>query len=448
MKTLQIMTMSGGVFSDTMISSVNRYLEEKGKDYRIQVQKIGEAYMDEHMANPSGKWILQKFKEAKDTQAPLDLIEINVTLSTLPSNTQLIDAGYVMPLTDFYNSEDGKRLKAAYPKALWDTCQTRGIDYVFPTCPISQAEIPGYYLVNKELAEKYGIDVSNWSYDYWNHEEELLKVWEGEQTTPNFYLFPLWYTPFQLPFASSIFEGSYLCAPYVYNEETKKVESLFQNKAFREELAFSNKMDKARKAYTRPSSQSGAERVCFIDSYHPADPDKWIVVGRGSMPLHFVMKKGWAIPTWSKNKKEVCDLMTLLGTDPDLNRLIFEDQTSPGTIDMPPWGNPWLYYEDVGAPDLLRYSNVAQTLEEANALYEKWPRSGIYGKTFETAKVQEQINKIADEIGTPLLNKGNFYALDPDELQRRAEACGLNEIIDCLNEQLEPHQNTEEETGR
>lgn len=437
---IQIHALGTSFFTDAQVDRINAHLLRLGRSYRIAVQTPGTTYMDEHRnQNPPSSWILDYLSAAKANKAAVDLIDIHQTIATLPTATQLVDLGFVTPISDFFETADGAAVRAAYPPPVWESMQIRGTDYLFPGKCQFGIHVPGSLRVNRALAEKYGLSVENWSYDLWAHEPELTAVWEGEKDTPNFILFPAYEMIHSLPHITPVESVSHVCSPFVYNEKTGRIESVFEQADYRKALAFAQKWSAEQKIYSR-NIRPDLPPTTFIQTdsafLPPADPAEWITLDAGSRPLSRIVYSGWAVTAWSPHREAVYDLMTLVCTDPEVNRLIFEDEAHPGPVYGTAWGNPWLYHAHADHPEQLKWTYASQPTESAAAVFDAWPRSGIYGKTFETAAVVQEMNAIADQLALDLLTNINYDTIDADALQKKTEALGLKTVIDHLNRQL------------
>ena len=110
----------------------------------------------------------------------VDLLETGIPTWAEPYDTDK-DAleGRLLPLDDYLNTKEGKKIKDAVPEKIWDSYKINGKQYSV----ISPGLLPDktVYIWDKELAEKYNVHPENWDGDLWKYKEELLKVAEGEK---------------------------------------------------------------------------------------------------------------------------------------------------------------------------------------------------------------------------------------------------------------------------
>ena len=105
----------------------------------------------------------------------VDLLETGIDTWENPYDTNK-DAleGRLLPLDDYLNTKEGKKIKDAVPEKIWDSYKINGKQYSVVS--------PGFlldktvYVWDKELAEKYNVHPETWDGDLWEHREELLKV--------------------------------------------------------------------------------------------------------------------------------------------------------------------------------------------------------------------------------------------------------------------------------
>lgn len=115
----------------------------------------------------------------KDNQV-VDLLDTGMMFweKSYDLNQDILEGKFI-PLDDYLNTEEGKVVKQAFPEAVWDAYKTDGKQYTF----LSMGFVPAKkaYIWDKKIAEKYDVHPEAWGEDLWKHEEELVKVLEGEK---------------------------------------------------------------------------------------------------------------------------------------------------------------------------------------------------------------------------------------------------------------------------
>lgn len=106
---------------------------------------------------------------------------LNVGLSTWEKTYDLtrevLDQKLIC-LDSYFETKEGKKLKATLPQNIWDMYKVNGQQYTI----LSTGYPPLYtaYIWDKTLAQKYQIHPETWDEEIWKYKEELEKVYNGE----------------------------------------------------------------------------------------------------------------------------------------------------------------------------------------------------------------------------------------------------------------------------
>ena len=173
----------------------------------------------------------------KDGQT-VDLLETGLYTWEKPYDTDK-DAleGRLLPLDEYLNTKEGKKIKDAVPQKIWDSYKINGKQYSV----ISSGILPEktVYIWDRKLAEKYNVHPETWGENIWEHKEELLKVAEGEKKAgrKNFATVSglLSYAE-EIPKTTRALGSLY---PIIFRENTDKVEAefLYETSEYKRNLA-------------------------------------------------------------------------------------------------------------------------------------------------------------------------------------------------------------------
>lgn len=82
-------------------------------------------------------------------------------------------------LDKYYETEEGKKLNAILPERLWELYEIDGELYTVLCMGFGVSKT--VFVWDTELAQKYDVHPEEWDGNIWSHEEELLKIYNGEK---------------------------------------------------------------------------------------------------------------------------------------------------------------------------------------------------------------------------------------------------------------------------
>lgn len=341
--------------------------------------------------------------------------------------TAFIRHDLIANLDHLMETPAGQKLKNSYPEAVWQTLLTDGRQYLLPGSMVLPPDLTANYWINRPLAEQYGIDTENWGEDIWNHRDELLEVWAGEHTAGNFELIVA--SEAVRPEQTPVLKGGE--NSLIFNEISGQFENYYDDPSVQAFAAFYRGL--TADGYMSPEKQYTATR-CFIAQSLPpgcsgdAAASDYEPIGEEVRSYFYNdFESNLAVSSWSRHPQDALELIRILYTDPDLNRVLIE---TDGRAERDPEGRCLIYW--LGNPFL--YDGC---LETADAAFEVQTKSGLYGRTLDFSGLTDELNAVFDfrllhsfghKPGTELYQPAG-WAAELNEL-------GLAHIVDTLNSRL------------
>lgn len=187
----------------------NQILKEKGYPYQVEFS-------------------------TKEENKKVDILDIgsNLWKKTYNDIKPIVDKK-VIPLDSYFQTKEGKKLKATLPQNVWDAYKVNGKQYgVLST---GYAPFQTAYIWDKTLADKYQIHPETWTEEIWKYKEDLEKVYNGENKNNFLTTAYLWKT------LSCPLEYTYVlghCYPLVINEkeDLTTAQFLYDSEKYRENV--------------------------------------------------------------------------------------------------------------------------------------------------------------------------------------------------------------------
>ena len=156
--------------SESAVLHLNSYLEQQGKPYYVTFLPVE---FDDFGMQTDYAEKLEKLLQSDQN------IDIFYTGSVKSNYDYFIENGYLLDLTDYLNSDEGKAFYESLPPDRWQTASRNGRIYG------ASGYIGGYitprcYLVNRSLMEKYGFTEKDFNCPLSEMEEMFKTVKEGE----------------------------------------------------------------------------------------------------------------------------------------------------------------------------------------------------------------------------------------------------------------------------
>ena len=387
----------------------------------------------------------------------VDLLETGIDTWENPYDTNK-DAleGRLLPLDDYLNTKEGKKIKDAVPEKIWDSYKINGKQYSVLS--------PGFlldktvYVWDKELAEKYNVHPENWDGDLWEHKEELLKVAEGEKKAgrENFTTVSglLLYAE-EIPETTKVLGLLY---PIIFRENTDKAETefLYETPEYKRNLAG------MREFYKMGLWRPEIETVRTAESFLSIETQFWsknAYLGFRESDFwdthevkELYTEKLWelslncietGITTESKHPEEAFDLLCALYTDKDLvNAIEWGDEENYEVVDgkaVKPMSEgeyiPRLY----AGNQLLGYVEV----NEDNKLKENFPKeierakvSKISGFRFSGKEIEKELEEVVALNNLVYSGSAEEVIKNMEQTIEKYKQAGIDKVIAEWNRQF------------
>ena len=387
----------------------------------------------------------------------VDLLETGIDTWENPYDTNK-DAleGRLLPLDDYLNTKEGKKIKDAVPEKIWDSYKINGKQYSV----ISPGLLPDktVYIWDKELAEKYNVHPENWDGDLWKYKEELLKVAEGEKKAgrKNFATVSglLMYAK-EIPETTGAMGVMY---PIIFRENTNKVEAefLYETPEYKRNLAGMREFYKAR--LWRPEIESERESEYFLsvetifwskNAYLGFQkPNFWDThevkeIYREKVWELSIALKETGITTESKQPKEAFDLLCALYTDKDLvNAIMWGSEENYDVVDgkaVKPMSEGEYIPSSAAGNQLLGYVEV----NEDNNLKEIYPEefentevSKALGFRFSGKGIEKELEKVVALNSLVYSGSGEEVIKNMEQIVEKYKQAGIDKVIAEWNRQF------------
>lgn len=400
------------VYESEILSSVdtadlNRALAEKGYPYRLSIEnrtpELRSGYIHHYFPD-----------SAADGTAPdLIILSSGATAFQMPLDHFVAD-GLVADLTDILNAAPNRPLYERYPERLWTALQVNGRQYALPGEPSWRYGNAACW-VNRQLADRYGIDISGWSTDIWTHREDLLKVWKGERDNPRF---SLMFAPrLHIPAAPALTPAAGSWVPVVFDEAAGRFKCLYEDetyvKSFRfaqslvdaDQLTYINGADTFFIAYQQPADHAA--------DYEPIEP--------GVCKLYQPFNSMICVPAASQHQAAAVDLIRILYTDEAIHAAFQSAIQAKGLALVQP------FLSDAERAAAFEY-------------YASFESSALLGQPISTAECADEMAAVVeimlDVRRRPALGTKET-AINPETDLALLKAAGIDTVIDCLNRQLD-----------
>lgn len=367
-------------------------------------------------------------EQLRNEDVPADVIILNNNGYTPISEPAHVYAGLglIQPLDDWLKTDAGQAVSSAFPEMAWQGLMRDGYLYGLPGGIQDRFVAQPYYWVNGKLAEQYGIDISDWGADFWNHRDEMIRVWTGEHEKGPFQLI-LWSS-----FAGEIFPhmtaAGYL--PVVFDENQGVFKSLYADGGYRDFVGTCRDFQEAGYLPQNWDQLWDTPDCFFLRWPHPEWRNWSDFVAVGPIADHYRddFESIVTFPSWSRQTDAALELMRAVYTDPELSAAMIS-----GDLKWDPAAGILSPYYVLGNP---YWHEAVRSWAEREA--EERPRSGLYGRALDLSEHLDAVDalfrfKTRQSADHQMLGSPNY---DPEQLLEEMRAAGLDEVVDALNGQL------------
>lgn len=407
---------------------VNEYLDLLGKDYAVYFKILP-------YTSDDGDYIdLVKMKIANGE--PMDILysaEITEDSAMTFSYHSYVLEGFYEPLDEYFaNTEIGRKLYNQMSVNYWQLLSVDGKIYAADGSS-GNYSYPSGYCVNKELAEKYGFDITKPI----SEQLDILEAVKKNESDCDVVFFPV--KMGNSAYYPEVFEG---LKGIVYDYDSDSLIRLTDDKSFLERLSEINAL--ARAGYVNSSNNMRAKR--FFISFAAADAITVDEVGSEALKYHYddtpievinvysKSKMSFKVPntatgvcSYSQNKDMAFDLLATVMTDRYLNDLlvggengqsfqVFSDKFKNEAVssiisDNKPENYNLMYLSDVDETELPPFIGFCFDVSPVDKEYGQ-VRSIMMSYDFAQARTTNEIlsdvNKKLDEAGiNAVLNEVN-----------------------------------------
>ena len=387
----------------------------------------------------------------------IDLLETGLYTLEEPYDTDKdVLEGRLLPLDEYLNTKEGKKIKDAVPQKIWESRRINGKQYsVIAAVGLPEKTV---YVWDKTLAEKYNVHPENWDEDIWKYKDELLRVTEGEEKSgrKNFTTVSglLLYTE-KVPETTKALGILY---PIIFRENTNeiKAEFLYEIPEYKKHLTGTREFYEL--GLWKPEIEFERETECFLSVETQFQTKNAYLGFRESnfWDRHEVKElcteKLWelsfggaetGITTESKQPDKAFDLLCALYTDKDLvNAIVWGSEENYDVVDgkaVKPMTKGEYIPHCWGGNHLLGYVGV----NEDNNLKENFPKeiekavlSKASGFRFSGKGLEENLEKMAELDQMVFSGNGAKTIADMEQIIEKYKQAGIDKVIAEWNRQF------------
>jgi len=425
-----------------LVNKLNSLLKEKGYNFSVSFKKIEDNWESDSL--------LPTIMELKNSGQQVDLIYSGLDSAdkTINNYYDFVKNGIYTDLTQMLSTESGRAVKNAIDDKFWKGITVNG--KIYGVRVQGNVATPAGWGFNKEIVNKYHLDISNPSADLWDYEDMLKKVYEGEKTNKNF-------SAFLAVISDNCLNNYDTITPAIgidLTDTSAKAVNMYEQdyvkkwiitiKRFRD-LGFI--CDNAENYFMRYDSgygtgateESGKNLVdVTIQKVGP-------LYAKQSTVNHAIN----GIASWSENKENAFEMLKLCTTDKDIaNLLVYGIEGQNYTLEN---GKVIPNINKLHAPsnqmffanNLLLYPSPKFGMDFSNykELNASAKESPILGFFFDDSRVKKEVEatdavvaKYSEQLWTgEEANAEEALA----QMQRELKAAGIDKVLDEVNRQIE-----------
>ncbi|MBE6871009.1 MAG: DUF3502 domain-containing protein [Ruminococcaceae bacterium] len=462
-KTRVVWHMSTGAnCSPEFARAINEYLDKKGYDFFIDLYSM------------NGDWSGYSFvSDLKKDGVQADIIETNGCMDPIgDAYYAYVRDGFFAPMTEFFETESGKELRAFYDEKIWEAAEIN--DEVYGVTTRAVNDYQRVYVFNKAILEKYELSVDDFTGDLEKDYELFKRVYDAEiKETPDFVTVLFNESSETLPYervmTNSVFPR---CIVAKTGEENGNILNLYEQQDVAQKLYTVKKyMDSGfcqqgrlpedmhnffciytlvgKKYEMREIAQKNAP-ITMKGELLPLPDDvqiegKWL---EGTTRVITAIERCFGVASWSEHKDEAFEVIKLMSTDAEFaNILMYGKEGSTYEIEA---GKAvyTMSESEIGARGsfyinelllLPRKGEAENKAEIYRQLYEKAETSAVTGFHYdnpETLELQQTIGRIEQEYAG--LWSGAYEDVDATlaELNAKLYEAGLQTLLDDINTQF------------
>ncbi len=387
----------------------------------------------------------------------VDLLETGLYTLVHPHDTDKdVLEGRLLPLDNYLNTKEGKKIKDTIPEKIWESRRINGKQYSV----IAAGGLPNktVYVWDKTLAEKYNVHPENWDEDIWKYKGELLKVAEGEKKAgrKNFTTVSdlLLYAE-NVPKTTRAMGVRY---PIIFRENTDKIraEFIYDTPEYRRNLAGMREFYQL--GLWKPEIELERETECFLsvetqfttkNAYLGfREPNFWDTHEMKELYTEKLWELSFGgtetgITTASKQPDKAFDLLCALYTDKDLvNAIMWGSEETYDVVEgkaVKPMSQGEYIPSLAAGNQLLGYVEV----NEDNNLKEIYPKefektkeSKASGFRFSAKGLEKELEKIAITDQEIFFDNSEKIMKNMEKNIERYKQAGIDKVIAEWNRQF------------
>lgn len=409
---------------------VNDYLDSLGKDYAVYFKLLKYTSAD-------GDYIDLVKKRVSDGE-PVDILysaEITEDSAMTFSYHSYVLDGLFEPLDEYFaNTEIGRKLYNQMPENYWKLLTVDGMIYTADGSS-GNYSYPSGYCVNKELAEKYGFDITKPISEQLDILEEVKK----NKSDCDIIFFPAKIG--KSAHYPEVFEG---LNGIVYDYDSDSLIRLTDDKSFLERLSELNAL--ARAGYVNSSNNMRAKS--FFISFAAVDAITVDEAGSEALKYHYddtpievinvysksemsfkVPNTATGVCSFSQNKDMAFDLLATVMTDGYLNDLLAGGEGGQFSV----------VFSDKFKNEAV--SSIAENnkSENYNELYLSALKEAelppFIGFCFDVSPVAEEYVKVRSVIASYDFVQNKELSEILDDINQRLDEAGIDDVLSEVNRQ-------------
>ncbi|MEN8434337.1 hypothetical protein NX821_001520 [Clostridium septicum] len=413
------------ITNDDSINKFNKILKDNNIPYSLKFIQYAKTNENGTITNYKPGTYMESVEKDKNK---IDLFVTNNAFETDFDYLDMIKRDLAEPLDNFLKN-DGIAIYNSIPEESWNSIRINNNLYSLPMYIGIDLHKKGdiYYGIKRIYADKYGIDISTWGSDFWNHKDELDKIIQGEKENKSFSLFSpslISYIVEYYPGYTPVVSVKSDIHPYVYDEKNKEIINIYEsepilkiNTYFRE---FYNNNNDITYAYNDSENENVFTLINTNDSYYIKKAESYLQKDS----IYDI-----AICKASEKKNEVYDFLNIIYTDKNIIQAIEDCFGTNGIV--------------IGNGFYDKYSFNNSDINDIKNGYSELNKSDIYGFVFDPVNVSKEMSDIACYLYEKyrLSTIPSIKNINLDEDNKVLHQLGIDKVLDEMNRQINEFKN-------
>jgi hypothetical protein len=446
---------------EDIISMLNDKLDGDGYDFAVDF-----TFIDQYARSP-----IDYYEECVEQNISVDIMSTGISISKesidsdpdyytckLHNNTydECVEKGYLVPLGDFFKTENGRKLYDSFNENYWAVLDRNG--EIYGICTAYMKYAPTCLEFNDRVAEEYGFDVSDFDGDIKSLEPILKKI-KSESGSAGLVYYGEKKDCYKLFDFSNPYSGIYI------NERTGLAENPFENKEIVDYIKMMS--DWKNKGYIVSADSLGdmATSFCSLLTLNPLiyKEDTTSVPISTSYVNNSGLSSCIGVTAMSEHKEQAEEFLGLLFSDTEYANILCIGKEGSNYVTENGYGvlneeNPTFYtyldYFNLPANPFISTPVSSGSGKEntdkknlSDEMYGQYKKSCVYGFEPNLSRISDKTDSLQEIYDT---FSGLFYGeYESDKYENidaaieavngQLKAAGIDDVLGEVNNQLEEY---------